>query len=104
LKDEHIPLRVLQIVDEVTASLSNTQNRRQENFKILRLALAYCWSVAVAVLPVQGKVYMEKWFLSVDQDVQWVMRENLKKARMERIDPIQVQEARQKVPGFKYPV
>jgi len=52
----------------------------------LRKGLAYCWSVAAAALPAEGKLYMEKWFDSSDRDVNWIMRENLKKKRMERMD------------------
>jgi hypothetical protein len=35
--------------------------------------------VAAVALPEYGKKYMEKWLKSDDKDVQWVMRENLKK-------------------------
>jgi len=30
---------------------------------------------------------MEKWFYTDDKDIMWVMKENLKKNRIERIDP-----------------
>ncbi len=30
---------------------------------------------------------MEKWFLSTDKDIIWIMKENLKKNRLERKDP-----------------
>ncbi len=54
---------------------------------MLRKGLGYCWSVAVAALPEPGKARMERWLASDDPDVRWIMRENLKKARLQRLDP-----------------
>jgi hypothetical protein len=48
--------------------------------------------VAVAALPEEGKPLMEKWFSSDDSDVLWIMRENLKKKRLERVDGEWVQQ------------
>jgi hypothetical protein len=64
--------------------------------------LAYCWSVAVVGLPNHGKRYMERWLQSRDKDVQWVMRENLKKKRLEKMDPNWVRQAKQFIPRFDY--
>jgi hypothetical protein len=48
--------------------------------------MAYCWSVAVAALPEEGKPLMEKWFESEDKDIRWIMKENLKKNRLVKMD------------------
>jgi hypothetical protein len=77
--------QVLDILDGITASLQ-AQDRRSDEFKTLRKALGYCWSVAVVGLPEKGKVMMERWFESDDPDVRWVMKENLKKNRLVRLD------------------
>jgi len=77
---------VLQILDAITASAEHATDRRSEGFIALRKGLGYCWSVAVAALPDEGKAYMEKWFTLTDQDIRWIMRENLKKARLQRLD------------------
>ena len=79
--------RVLDILDEITESLSHLTNRRSEDCRVLRKGLAYCWSVAAAALPEAGKAAMEKWMVSNDADVRWIMKENLKKNRLTRIDP-----------------
>jgi hypothetical protein len=76
----------LQILDTVTASLERVDDRRSQDFLVLRKGLGYCWSVAVVALPEEGKVLMEKWLVAVDKDIQWIMRENLKKARLSRMD------------------
>ena len=77
---------VLQMLDRITASLSQGTNRRSDDFLALRKGLAYCWSVAVAALPDEGKTLMEKWLVSADKDIRWIMQENLKKKRLARMD------------------
>ena len=76
----------LQILDDITASIPRVTDRRSDGFRALRQGLGYCWSVAVAALPAEGKALMEKWLASPDPDLRWIMRENLKKARLERAD------------------
>ncbi len=77
---------VLHILDGITASIERVDNRRGPDFQALRKGLGYCWSVAVVALPAEGKPLMEKWLASPDPDVRWIMRENLKKARLARMD------------------
>jgi len=76
----------LQVLDHVTTSVSAAPNRRAADFLALRKGLGYCWSVAVSSLPAEGKPLMEKWFAESDNDVRWIMRENLKKKRLSRMD------------------
>lgn len=80
--------RVLAILDQITTSIVSETDRRSDDFKALRKGLGYCWSVAVAAYPEQGKALMETWFRSDDRDVQWVMKQNLRKKRLERMDPV----------------
>jgi hypothetical protein len=77
---------VLRILDRITDSLQRVQDRRQDAFRVLRKGLGYCWSVAVAAHPAEGKRMMERWLESGDPDVRWIMRENLKKKRLLRLD------------------
>jgi hypothetical protein len=37
---------------------------------------------------------MEQWFSTRDKDIRWIMRENLKKKRLERINAAWVQDWR----------
>jgi hypothetical protein len=78
---EHVT-RVLRILDRITKSLDATSARNGEDFKVLRQALGYCWSVAAAAEPDAGRPLMEKWLRSTDKDVAWVMQSNLGKTRM----------------------
>lgn len=77
---------VLHILDTITASIPTATNRKGEDFLALRKGLAYCWSVAVAAYPEVGKPLMEKWLALSDKDILWLMRENLKKDRLKRMD------------------
>jgi hypothetical protein len=78
--------KVLRILDRITTSLERIENRRNEDFLALRKGLGYCWSVAVVALPDEGKALMEKWLAKPDKDIQWIMKQNLKKARLARMD------------------
>ena len=86
LVEQHQIEQVLKILDEITASIPDRQARRQEDFRTLRKGLGYCWSVAVAAYPEKGKALMESWMESKDADIRWIMKENLKKKRLARVD------------------
>jgi hypothetical protein len=68
------------------ASLMEADDRKTEDFKVLKKGLAYTWSVAVAAQPELGKGYMEKWVQSDDGAIRWIMKQNLKKKRLVRMD------------------
>lgn len=90
LRQEQHGQRVLQILDEITASIPDIQDRRGDAFQALKKGLGYCWSVAVAAFPAEGKRRMETWFSSDDKDIRWIMKENLKKNRLARMDAVWV--------------
>lgn len=75
------------VAEEGDEALLQIENRRSDDFLALRKGLAYCWSVAVAAHPEAGKPMMERWCANSDQDVHWVMRQNLRKKRLARLDP-----------------
>ncbi len=79
--------RVLGLLDRITNTILSWENRKTDEFKTLRQGMAYCWSVAVAAYPEPGKELMERWLQNPDTDIQWIMRENLKKNRLIKIDP-----------------
>jgi hypothetical protein len=86
LREEKHIARVLQILDEITASIQSVEDRKSDEFKALRKGLGYCWSVAVVAFPEEGKKRMERWFSSDDKDVVWIMKQNLRKKRLTRMD------------------
>lgn len=82
--------RALSYLDRITASIAAATDRRAEDYKVLRQGMGYCWSVIVAARPSSGKRLMERWLKSADKDVQWIMRENLKKKRLQTMDAVWV--------------
>jgi hypothetical protein len=78
--------QVLDLLDGITVSVQGEEDRRSDEFKALRKGLAYCWSVAVSALPAAGKPRMEAWLECKDRDVRWIMKQNLAKKRLARMD------------------
>jgi hypothetical protein len=91
LKQPKYSKKVLQILNEITASMEKADAPRDEAFKILRQAMGYCWSVAVAALSEAGKPMLQHWLDSHDKDIRWMMKENLKKNRLAKMDADWVQ-------------
>jgi hypothetical protein len=90
------PARVgeaLAVLAEATTGIAaaGPEERRSDEFKALRKGLGYCWSVAVAAAPEVGKPAFEELVgqavASDNRDLAWVARENLRKRRLERLDP-----------------
>jgi len=92
LKQPKHTKQVLQILDKITSSMETNDKAKDESFKVLRQGMGYCWSVAVAALPDVGKPLMEKWLYSDDKDIIWMMKENLKKNRLVKMDADWVKE------------
>jgi len=56
--------------------------RREEAVGVLRKALGYTLSVAIAATPEAGLALLVQLSVSADKDIQWIVRENLKKQRL----------------------
>ncbi len=56
--------------------------RRQEDFRILRRTLGYTVSIVTAASPDAGFTMMRDCALWDDDDIRWVLRENLRKKRL----------------------
>jgi hypothetical protein len=71
----------------VTASLVDRPagTRRDPDVRVLRQALGYCWSVAVAADPERGLPAFHELAASSDTDVAWIVRENGRKKRLARL-------------------
>ena len=86
LKQPKHAKQVLQILDNITASMETEESCKDDTYKVLRQGMGYCWSVAVVALPDTGRPIIEKWLDSSDKDVLWMMKENLKKNRLIKMD------------------
>jgi len=86
LKQEEQVFKVLDILDRITCAIKDMPDRKDESFIALKKGMAYAWSVAVAAFPEEGKKRFEKWVDCDDKDINWIMKENLKKDRLRRMD------------------
>lgn len=86
LKQSKHVKQVLRVLNQITSSMEKAENTKDESFKVLRKTMGYCWSVAVAALPEAGKPMMEMWLNSPNTDIHWIMKENLKKNRLLKMD------------------
>lgn len=59
--------------------------RRAPHLRVLRQALGYCWSVAVAADPDRGLPVFTALAEQDDPDVAWVVKENRRKKRLSRL-------------------
>src|SRR3972149_2417037 len=61
LQDEAVVRQVLALLEAITESMAGAQDRKSEDFKALRKGMAYCWSVAAAAPPAEGKAATRAW-------------------------------------------
>jgi hypothetical protein len=97
LKDPAAAAEVLRIFDKLTTDIAAATKAPSESFRVLRQSMGYCWSVAVAALPDEGKALMTKWLVASNPDVKWIMLENLKKNRLLKMDAKWVESSRAKL-------
>jgi hypothetical protein len=87
LKEQSFNLHALALLEEITRNFAALEDRKSADAVALKKGLAYCWSVVVAAEPVEGKRLMESWLAADDPLILWIMKENLTKKRLERMDP-----------------
>jgi hypothetical protein len=84
----------LAILDRLTLSVRDAPGAGSTAVRVLRQALGYGWSVAIAADTALGLPIFERWLADPNQDVRWIVRENLAKARLGRAAPDWVERAR----------
>ena len=62
--------------------------RRREDVRVLRQAMGYALSVITAALPEQGFALMLECASWDDADINWILRENLKKKRLAKFSDL----------------
>ncbi|HEX5147803.1 MAG TPA: hypothetical protein VFW02_01895 [Candidatus Limnocylindrales bacterium] len=86
--------KTLAILDRLTSAVRDAADPRLEDVRVLRQALGYGWSVAVAADPQTGLPALGRWLADPNPDVGWIVRQNLAKARLSRVAPEWVEQAR----------
>jgi hypothetical protein len=87
LNDRRNVARTLAILDRLTASVRDAADGSAVDVRVLRQALGYGWSVAVAADVTVGLPAFERWLSEPNPDVRWIVRENLTKVRLTRLVP-----------------
>jgi hypothetical protein len=85
LKDVNEIGGVFDCLEKATRFLDH-ESKLSEGEMSLKKALGYCWSVAVALSPEVGKRKFHELLTNTNRNVQWIAGENLKKARLKRMD------------------
>jgi hypothetical protein len=86
LTSNEVSSSVLDILEDITKSIENSKENRSEAFEVLKKGLAYCWSVAIVSCPEKGKKLFEKWVGNKNKEIMWIIKENLKKTRLLKMD------------------
>ena len=94
LSNQEQAVQVLKILNNITEAISGIEDRKEEGFVALRKGMGYCWSVAIVAAPEVGKKLFEQWINNGDKDIRWILRENLKKNRLIKMDESWVIECR----------
>jgi hypothetical protein len=63
---------------------ADVTERKTDAFAVLKKGLGFAPSLFVAALPNEGFPLLEHWARSGDRDVKWIVRENVKKDRLNR--------------------
>lgn len=100
LRDESIARAALDIHRKIIERFVASTDRKNDGFRTLRQALGYSLSVVVSALPGEGFEHMRHLARSKDMDVQWILRENLKKKRLTKDHPCEVAELTDMIAGL----
>jgi hypothetical protein len=87
LREPWVVARTLAVLAGLTAVVRAAPDRRAPDVRVLRQALGYGWSVAVAADPTLGLPAFRALRDDPDPDVGWIVRTNLGKARLAKLLP-----------------
>jgi hypothetical protein len=90
LKNEEIASTALELHKNIFRRVLKIEVRKTEDFRVLKKALGYTLSLVVCAVPEQGFDYMAQLVDTRDKDIQWIVKENLKKNRLVKNFPEEV--------------
>lgn len=76
---------VLESLLDVTLTNFNQNEKLSDDLKVLRKALAYCWSVALCGDEADPSTFKQLLNYRSSKHIQWILRENLKKNRLQKL-------------------
>jgi hypothetical protein len=81
----------LDLHEAIFDRMTEFDNRKSDEFKALRKGLGYALSVVVQALPKEGFALIRQIVTTQDKDVLWIVKQNLKKNRLVKNFPAQVE-------------
>ncbi|MBN1218460.1 MAG: hypothetical protein JXM69_06010 [Anaerolineae bacterium] len=97
LKNEESAAAALELHKNIFKRVLKIETRKTEDFRVLKKALGYTLSVVVKASPQPGFTYMAQLVDTQDRDVQWIVKENLKKNRLVKNFPKEVATIKQRL-------
>lgn len=91
LKDAATARAALELHRIIFERVLKVEDRKSDAFRALRKGLGYTLSVVVRALPEEGFALMHQLAATQDKDVLWIVKENLKKNRLTKNFPAQVE-------------
>lgn len=86
LRDGRLVPAALDVLEAATGSVAAAIDRRATDVRVLRQALGYAWSVVIAADVALAWPRFAALAALDDYDVAWIVRENLTKNRLRRLD------------------
>lgn len=91
LKDNKIAQAALELHQAIFDQVLKIKDRKSDEFKALRKGLGYTLSLVVQALPEEGFQFVRELAATQDKDVLWIVKQNLKKNRLVKNFPTQVE-------------
>ncbi|HEX7714687.1 MAG TPA: hypothetical protein VF531_11790 [Bacillota bacterium] len=86
LGEKAVNLRIVNILAKLALEFAEIDGKLSENQNALRKALGYGWSVVIVAIPDEGKAAFEGMAGNSNKHIQWIVKENLKKHRLQVMD------------------
>lgn len=86
LKNYIDPNGLLQFLYDTTITYFDHQNKLNESQKVLKKALGYCWSVVLCGENADRSIFEKLIAYKDNKHIKWIIVENLKKNRLEKLD------------------
>ena len=90
VKDHAVAERALDLQRKILSRIASARKHEGEELRALKQTLGYSLSVVVKELPKEGFGYLRQIARGGDQDLKWIVKENLKKDRLVKNFPYEV--------------
>ncbi len=91
VKNKEVAGKALEIHKKIFRQILDIEDRKSESYKKLRQALGYTLSVVVEQIPQEGFEYINQIIKEDDKDIIWIVKTNLKKNRLLKKYPKEIE-------------